>query len=262
MARVVTYRNDAGGCFCQLELDSGERILISIAQAGIQIRRLALGGIIPREVIAGWSTGEVAGAIALFAEPSQPAKHPLDAIRDRLYYLPSITAIRSFCSTPLNQSPTARTALASTANPSPPPPEKLISSLEPLVNRYGAFLEANSHLSYGIPASRLEIPSHELKAMILCYGEALRTLRLLTEPIRQTLRNGYCELSRVLPEDEGAIAVAAAEAIAQGREAENWPLIHQASTQLDRIAREGLRLLHEFDLRLPPATRVLERGRR
>lgn len=96
-SRVVTYRNDAGGCFCQLQLNSGERILISIAQTGIQIRRLALAGMIPREIIATWSVEQIPGAMRLFADPRQPTKHPLDAIKDQLARLDSIPAVRAFC---------------------------------------------------------------------------------------------------------------------------------------------------------------------
>jgi hypothetical protein len=43
MSQIVTYQNDARGCFCQLRLASGERVFISIAQTGLRISRMRLG---------------------------------------------------------------------------------------------------------------------------------------------------------------------------------------------------------------------------
>jgi hypothetical protein len=112
---------------------------------------------------------------------------------------------------------------------------RVIAELEPLINRYGAFLEANAHLIYGIPASRLETTlettPEELKAALLRYGSALRDCNLLDEQTRQILRNGYCELGRVLPEVEGNN--------------------DKDSIHLDRIAAETIRLIQEFDSQFP-----------
>jgi hypothetical protein len=114
-------------------------------------------------------------------------------------------------------------------------PRRVIAELEPLINRYGAFLEANAHLIYGIPASRLETTlettPEELKAALLRYGSAIRDCNLLDEQTRQTLRNGYCELARVLPEVEG----------------DN----DKDSVHLDRIAAGTIRLIREFDSQFP-----------
>lgn len=113
---------------------------------------------------------------------------------------------------------------------------QVIAELEPLINRYGAFLEANANLIYGIPASRLETTlettPEELKAALLRYGNAIRDCNLLDEQTRQTLRNGYCELGRILPEIEG----------------DN----DEDSVHLDRIAAETIRLIQEFDSQFPP----------
>ena len=113
---------------------------------------------------------------------------------------------------------------------------RVIAELEPLINRYGAFLDANAHLIYGIPASKLETTlkttPEELKAALLRYGNAIRDCNLLDEPTRQTLRNGYCELGRILPEIEG----------------DN----DKDSVHLDRIAAEIVRLIQEFDSQFPP----------
>ncbi len=267
MARIVTYRNDAGGCFCQLQLNSGERILISIAQTGIQVRRLALGGIIPREVIANWEVNQIPDAMHLFADPRQPNKHPLDAIRDRLISLDSISAVRLFCSTGKTSPSQSPPVLGAAPSRIDPRIRQVIAELEPFIHRYGDFLGANGHLIYGIPASRLETTlettPEELKAALLRYGSALRDCNLLDEQTLQILRGAYCELARVLPEVEGNEAVAAVEAVeSRSRIAkqsgdlsslvEFGPLIAKGSAHLDRIAAETIRLMQEFDSQFPP----------
>lgn len=96
MARVVTYRNEHGYCFCQVRLDSGERVLISIAQSGIQLRRLALGGLVPRELVAEWPVAHLREAVDLFADPARPSQHPLDTIKDKLLTMQSLADLREF----------------------------------------------------------------------------------------------------------------------------------------------------------------------
>ncbi len=49
-AKVVTYRNDPTGRFCQLKLASGERILITVAQTGLRVSRLRFA-VVPTETL-------------------------------------------------------------------------------------------------------------------------------------------------------------------------------------------------------------------
>ena len=95
---------------------------------------------------------------------------------------------------------------------------------------------ANANLIYGIPASSLETTlettPEELKAALLRYGSAIRDCNLLDEQTRQTLRNGYCELARILPKVQG----------------DN----DKDSVHLDRIAAETIRSIQEFDSQFPP----------
>ena len=67
MASIVTYKP---GAYCQLKLDSGERVLISCAQTGIKIMKLGLGGLFPTRMIADWPIAELCSAIAIFVDPS------------------------------------------------------------------------------------------------------------------------------------------------------------------------------------------------
>lgn len=53
MSKVITYRNDKKYGYCQIELDSGERILLSEASDCIKIFKLFFG-IIPIKIIWKW----------------------------------------------------------------------------------------------------------------------------------------------------------------------------------------------------------------
>ncbi len=92
--RVITYKS---GVYCQLKLASRERVLIRCAQTGIKIMRLALGGLIPTKTIADWSVSQLATAIHIFADESNPSQHPLDAIKNKLMACSSIREVEQLC---------------------------------------------------------------------------------------------------------------------------------------------------------------------
>lgn len=93
MSEVITYKNTAEQCFCQLKLDSGERVLISIAQTGIKLFQLGLAGLVPIRTVAEWDIPQIWTAIRIFADLDAPQKPPLDTIRDRLLRCRSIADI-------------------------------------------------------------------------------------------------------------------------------------------------------------------------
>jgi len=64
--------------YCQIKLESNERILISIAQPGVKILKLNFGGLIPTQTI--WESNDVPKMVKLFADENQPEKPLLDAI--------------------------------------------------------------------------------------------------------------------------------------------------------------------------------------
>jgi hypothetical protein len=90
MGTVITYKNDRQHCYCQVKLDSGERVLISIAQGGVKLLKLVLGGLVPGKTI--WKSKDVSQVISVFLDEDarRTLRHPLDAIRDRLLTCPSI----------------------------------------------------------------------------------------------------------------------------------------------------------------------------
>lgn len=94
VAEVVTYKPSA---YCQIKLPTGERVLISCAQTGIKISKLALGGLIPTETIVEWPISRIDFAIAIFADESAPAQHPLDAIKNKLLNCQTIGDIERLC---------------------------------------------------------------------------------------------------------------------------------------------------------------------
>ena len=68
MSEVITYKNTAKQCFCQLKLDSGERVLISIARTGVKLFQLGLAGLLPIRTLAEWDVPQIRTAIRIFAD--------------------------------------------------------------------------------------------------------------------------------------------------------------------------------------------------
>lgn len=88
MSKIIAYRNNDRHCFSQIQFDSRERILISVANRpvhSIKVIKL-LGGMIPYRTIWEFSLpdGEMdapAKLISLFAyQSAKKVDHPLDAI--------------------------------------------------------------------------------------------------------------------------------------------------------------------------------------
>lgn len=59
MSDIITYQNNSSGKYCQIKLDDGNRILISIAQPGIKIIKLKWGGLWPSGDIFDISTNDL-----------------------------------------------------------------------------------------------------------------------------------------------------------------------------------------------------------
>lgn len=98
MSEVVTYKNaGVDGCFCQIKLDSGERVLISIAQPGIELFELDQAGVVPIKTLVSWDIVDIGSAIQIFADLGFPEKPPLDAIKDRILKCRSIVELLQLC---------------------------------------------------------------------------------------------------------------------------------------------------------------------
>jgi hypothetical protein len=99
MGEVVTYRNEPPNrMYCQLKLDSNERVLISIGDSGIRISKLGFAGRIRAGTIWRCERDEIRDAFELFADPERPMTSTLDAIRDKLIGFRSIADFKAFLS--------------------------------------------------------------------------------------------------------------------------------------------------------------------
>ena len=107
MGEVVAYANNKAQCFCQVKLDSGERVMVSIASMptpSIKVIRLGLLGLLPKETIWEYSAAAAGGTDTYVRNLMQmmtdlsanEPQHPLDAFRDRLLSLKSIAQVRSW----------------------------------------------------------------------------------------------------------------------------------------------------------------------
>lgn len=105
MGKVVTYANNNYQCFCQIKLDNGERVLISIATAPtpcVKLVKLVFFGLWPIQTIweynptmAGGYEAYVRKMMIMFQNPLDvEPKHPLDIFRDRLLLCKSISEVR------------------------------------------------------------------------------------------------------------------------------------------------------------------------
>lgn len=106
MGKVVTYANNKYQCFCQIKLDNGERVLISIASAptpSVKLMKLGFFGMWPVQTIweynptmAGGYDAYVRKMMKMFQDPlAVEPNHPLDILRDRLLPCRSISEVRN-----------------------------------------------------------------------------------------------------------------------------------------------------------------------
>jgi hypothetical protein len=175
MATVVTYEPNA---YCQLKLDSGERILISCGHDGIRIVKMRLGGRLPTKTIARWSIKEIGAAVDAFADPSDPTLSPLDAIKKKLMSCASISEVERLCK---HQEKV----------PSPSENDEIKQAQE-LVNKYGAVLEQTK----SVIASEALLPAskEQIKAAILQLARYAKASGA-TDKALAPLKVGYASLA-------------------------------------------------------------------
>ena len=99
MGQVLAYDNNPPHRMCcQLRLDSGERILISITDSGIRISKLGFGGRIRTGTIWKREREDIRDTLELFAHSKKPMTSALDAIKDKLIDFQSIGDVKAFFS--------------------------------------------------------------------------------------------------------------------------------------------------------------------
>ena len=92
MSRVVTYTE---GQYSMVQLDSGERVMLSLAQSGIVIFKMRLGGLLPGPKIAEWLPNDLDRYIDLFGG-DHPTGTPFRFAVERLASFESIKDLRAY----------------------------------------------------------------------------------------------------------------------------------------------------------------------
>lgn len=67
MSKIITYKCNSSGKFCQIKLDDGNRILISMSQEGARVYKLKWGGLLPSETIFDIATSDLFSDVYKFA---------------------------------------------------------------------------------------------------------------------------------------------------------------------------------------------------
>ena len=95
--RFETYRNDQSRCFCQVRLDSGERVLVSGAQGAVKLVKVALGGLLPVGTIATLGSAQLAQLFRpMLTDAAFPFQHPLDMTAMMVAGMPSVSDLKAF----------------------------------------------------------------------------------------------------------------------------------------------------------------------
>lgn len=94
MSKIVTYKNEGSkGVFCQIKLDSGERVLVSVYEP-MQVKVIKVWlGIIPIKTI--WGPKSVPEVLELFFNKDKQDKSVLDVMVNRILNCKSIKEIKN-----------------------------------------------------------------------------------------------------------------------------------------------------------------------
>ncbi len=93
MSKIITYKNEGTkGVFSQIKLDSGERVLISIAANEIKIFKLKFFGAIPSGTV--WEYPDLFGFFDLLTTNGYSG-HPLDVLVEKVKNFNSIDHLQT-----------------------------------------------------------------------------------------------------------------------------------------------------------------------
>lgn len=92
MAKIITYKE---GCFSQIKLDSGERIMLSVAQTGIAIFKMRFFGAVPGRKLGEWSPQDLSRFMLLFGR-APLNQTPFNYTVEKLSSFDSIKSLSAF----------------------------------------------------------------------------------------------------------------------------------------------------------------------
>lgn len=82
MGSIVVKKDNSWRCFARLKLDSGEQIMISVAQSGVKIFKMKWAGLFRATTL--WESKTIAEVAEKFFDDEKPLQRPLDSIIDKL----------------------------------------------------------------------------------------------------------------------------------------------------------------------------------
>lgn len=82
MGKVEAKTDTPQQCWARLRLESGEKVLISVAQVGVKIFRLKWGGLVPGPTL--WASRSLVDVHETFFDHEKPLQTPLDSIINKI----------------------------------------------------------------------------------------------------------------------------------------------------------------------------------
>jgi hypothetical protein len=82
MGSIVVKKDNGWQCFARLKLDSGEQIMISVAQSGVKIFKMKWAGLFPAATL--WESKTIVEVAEKFFDSEKPLQRPLDSMIDKL----------------------------------------------------------------------------------------------------------------------------------------------------------------------------------
>ena len=92
MSRTITYKE---GCYSQIKLTSGERIMLSCAEGGATIFKMRFFGLLPASKIAEWKLKDLSRFMFLFGG-APPNQTPFNFTVQKLTSFDSIQQLHKF----------------------------------------------------------------------------------------------------------------------------------------------------------------------
>jgi hypothetical protein len=82
MGKVIVKRDTLHQCFARLELNNGDQVMISVAQAEVKVIKMNWAGILPGPTL--WKSGSGAEIAQKFFDETKLPQTLIDAVIDRI----------------------------------------------------------------------------------------------------------------------------------------------------------------------------------
>jgi hypothetical protein len=82
MGKVIVKRDKPHQCFARLELNNGDQVMISIAQAEVKVIKMKWAGMLPGPTL--WKSGSVAEIVEKFFDETKLPQRPIEAVIDKV----------------------------------------------------------------------------------------------------------------------------------------------------------------------------------